>query len=415
MEPNVPCRILLGYVSGQSAQEQKQRKPKKVRAEVSVRLGLCRRGRPGQAAGSSSLGTRSRTSLLQGAGSTAPVVPLFPRVHFSAADGRCTKDLPSVLGSQRTLGYSSAWKNPPIPSHPNASHDNTSYPNTSHPNSTQLIPSQHIAPHPTPSKAVALPACPVSGLQGKVAQGKFFGHPSRKGREVPRLLRVNCPTSASPHAGDLGVQGLPVPPSPLPRLPWENENWGPAGTGCPGAPRPSGHHHDVLSAGQSPKQTCFPESRLQSSCPDPLVHLPGWGRNAWSQRHCSAFLLRREDGEPERFPHPASQKHLSEQRCKANFHTTHPRVLAGMAGPRHGPWPWAGGQCCLQEPWQPSPSPRDSVSGCRGRNALGSREDKIKSLWGVTRQHSRKKDSTVCFLGGLFGFFYFILLYFWQL
>lgn len=75
-----------------------------------------------------------------------------------------------------------------------------------------------------------------------------------------------------------------------------------------------------------------------------------------------------------------------------------------------------GGQCCPQEPWQPSPSPRDSVSGCRGRNALGSREDKIKSLWGVTRQHSRKKDSTVCFLGGLFGFlFYFILLYFWQL
>lgn len=175
--------------------------------------------------------SESRTSLLQGAGSAAPVVPLFPRVHFSAADGRRTKDLPSVLGSQRTLGYSSAWENPPIPSHPNASrdntshpnpsHPNTSHPNTSHPNSTQLIPPQHVAPHPTPSKAVALPARPVSGLQRKVAPGKFFGRPSscRKGREVPGLLRVNCPTSASPHAEDLGVQGLPVPPVPCPGFP----------------------------------------------------------------------------------------------------------------------------------------------------------------------------------------------------
>lgn len=71
---------------------------------------------------------------------------------------------------------------------------------------------------------------------------------------------------------------------------------------------------------------------------------------------------------------------------------------------------------CPPHPTPPPPpaSPQDSESGCWGRNALGFCEDKIKSLWGVSRQHSRKRDSTVCFLGGLsVGFFFnFILFYF---
>jgi len=102
---------------------------------------------------------------------------------------------------------------------------------------------------------------------------------------------------------------------------------------------------------------------------------------------------------------PSPPKHLSERWRKPNFHTTCPRAVAGMGG--HGPQLRARRTTLPRGASAAHPSPWASLSGCRGRNALGSCKDKIKSLLGVSRQRSRKRDSTVCFLGGLFGFYFF--------
>lgn len=140
----------------------------------------------------------------------------------------------------------------------------------------------------------------------------------------------------------------------------------------------------------------------QSSCPASLVPLQD-GVGACSRG--SAFLLGREDGQPEHLPLPVPKKPLPEQWDTANLHTP---------CPRHGPWPRARGTVLPGASLAAQPFP--AGLSVWGRNALGSHEDKIKSLLGVTRQRSRKRDGTVCFLGDLFGFFFnFIFFYFWQL
>lgn len=205
------------------------------------------------------------------------------------------------------------------------------------------------------------------------------------------------------HKGDPGVQGLPVPLVPSLSccgrtrgtcrngVPWEN----PAKQPPPQCP----FHQPLL------KTNLFPRVSLADLLSQPHSPSPGMG---WElvQRCCSAFLLRHEIREPEHVPLPAPKTITQISGVKSC-----PRVVAGMAGPGHGPRLQA-------RTVQPAGVlaahlfPEDSVSGCRGRNALGSCEDKIKSPLGVTRQRSRKRHSTVCFLGGLFSFFFFSFILF---
>lgn len=135
----------------------------------------------------------------------------------------------------------------------------------------------------------------------------------------------------------------------------------------------------------------------------PVLH--PWFLSSMRWELVPAFLLKCEDGQPEHVPLPVPKKHPTEQWEKANLH---------VSCPRHGPRPQVRRTVLPGASLAAQPFP--TGLSVWGRNALGSREDKIKSLLGVTRQRSRKRDGTVCFLGDLFGFFFnFIFFYFWQL
>lgn len=133
-------------MSGQSAQERKQRKPKKVRAEVSVRLGLCRRGRPGQAAGSSSPGTqRAGPACCKGLAPPRQSCHCFP--EFISA---------LLMGDvQRTFLLSWGPRGPlviPLPGKTLPSHLIPMHPVTTHPIPTHPIPTRPIPTHPIPTQ-----------------------------------------------------------------------------------------------------------------------------------------------------------------------------------------------------------------------------------------------------------------------
>lgn len=117
--------------------------------------------------------SESGTSLLQGPGSTVPVVPSFPEFISALLMVDVQGTIPPPWGLRGPLVIALPGKT--RPSHPNTSHPNSSHPNVSYPNSSHPTPTHPIPPHPTP-KAVALPARPASGLQRKVAHGRFSGH-----------------------------------------------------------------------------------------------------------------------------------------------------------------------------------------------------------------------------------------------